>query len=405
MEVKQISELLNAVVKQAYGEEAPTITDYTGIVAMGNYVLNSTTSTDVFLNTLVDRIGYTIFDSRAYRGRNWDIIRHAFEYGCILQKIHVQPMEAVDAPQWDLKADEFVNQYLITKPTVNQKLFNGLTVWEVDVTIPDNTLKTAFTSFETMAAFIDAIFLAISNSLEVELERYGAIAVNNFIAEKIHAQKTGVQGIHCINLLEEYKKEMSGGSAPMITAAEALHNLEFLKWATRQINLYVDRFTTMSKLFNVEGFARFTPREYVRVKMLADFTTAAAYYLQSDTFHNDLVTLPNYTEIGFWQGSGENYSFADTSKINVVTSEGNTVNQDGVVAFISDIEAIGMMYEDRRIRSVRNERGEYTNYFNKADIRYYNDLSENGLVFVISDNSVNPVALSATTAKKVSAAK
>lgn len=397
MDVKQISSLLNDVVKQAYGDGAPTVTDYTGLIAMGNYVLNSSTSTDVFLNTLVDRIGYTIFDSRAYRGRNWDIIRHAFEYGCILQKIHVQPMEAVDAPQWDLKAGESVNQYLITKPTVTQKLFNGLTVWEVDVTIPDNTLKTAFTSFETMAAFIDAIFLAIQNSLEFELERYGAIAVNNFIAEKIWAQKNGTKGIHCINLLTEYNKE----ATEKLAANVALTKLDFLKFAVRLINMYVNRFAEMSELFNVESYARFTPREYLRVKMLTDFTSAVGYYLQSDTFHNDLVTLPNYTEISYWQGSGEKYEFSDTSTINVVTSEGHTVNQSGVVAFISDIEAIGMMYEDRRVRSVRNERGEYTNYFNKADIRYYNDLSENGLVFVISDEDVNPVAL--TTKKAVKA--
>lgn len=400
MEVKQIASLLNDVVKQAYGEGAPTTTDYTGLIAMGDYVLSSTTSTDVFLNTLVDRIGYTIFDSRSYRGRNWDIIRHAFEYGAILQKIHVEPMEAVDAPQWSLTAGESVNQYLITKPSVNQKLFNGLTVWEVDVTIPDSTLRTAFTNFEAMAAFIDAIFMAISNSLEVELERYGAIAVNNFIAEKINAQKTGADGIHCINLLTEYNAATSN----TLTAENALRDMDFLKWATRQINLYIDRFAIMSKLFNVDGFARFTPREYVRVKMLADFTTAAAYYLQSDTFHNDLTALPLYSEVAYWQGSGETYSYADASTIDVVTSDGHTIKQDGVVAFISDVEAIGMMYEDRRVRSVRNERGEYTNYFNKADIRYYNDLSENGLVFVVSDTPIT-ARLSAPTAKKVAVTK
>lgn len=396
MEVKQISSILNEVVKQAYGESAPTATDYTGLIAMGDYVLNSTTSTDVFLNTLVDRIGYTIFDSRAYKGRNWDIIRHAFEYGAILQKIHVQPQEATDAPQWELEEGQFVNQYVITKPAVNQKLFSGLTVWEVDVTIPDSTLRTAFTSYEAMSSFIDSIFTAISNSLEVELERYGAMAVNNFIAEKIHAQKTGVSGIHCINLLTEYNTATSS----TLTAANALRDKEFMRWSTRLINMYMDRFTQMSSLFNVEKYARFTPREYLRVKMLSDFTTAATAYLQSDTYHNELVSLPYYTEIGYWQGSGETYSFDDVSTINITTSSGNVVNQKGVVAFISDIEAIGMMYDDRRVRSVRNERGEYTNYFNKADIKYYNDLSENGLVFIIDDTPLTASIAATSTAKR-----
>lgn len=395
MEVKQISAILNDVVKQAYGETALNATDLTGLIAMGDYVLNSTTSTDVFLNALVDRIGYTIFDSRPYRARNWDIIRHAFEYGAILQKIHVQPLEAVDAPQWDLEAGESVDQYVITKPTVNQKLFAGLTVWEVDVTIPDKTLRTAFISFESMSAFIDSIFTAISNSLEVELERYGALAVNNFIAEKIWAQTNGTTGIHCINLLTEYNTATGNN----VAANDALMNAEFMRWAIRQINLYCDRFAQMSSLFNVENYARFTPREYMRVKMLSDFTTAAAYFMQSDTFHNNLVELPYYTEIGYWQGSGTDYSFANTSTVNITTSSGHAVNQSGVIGFISDIEAIGMMYDDRRVRSVRNERGEYTNYFNKADIRYYNDLSENGLVFIISDTPLTSALNAAPTVK------
>ena len=56
---------------------------------------------------------------------------------------------------------------------------------------------------------------------------------------------------------------------------------------------------------------------------------------------------------------------------------------------LNDVEAIGMTIDNRRLRtSPPNGRGEYTNYFSKADIRYYNDMSENGLVFTVTDNPV-----------------
>lgn len=387
MQVTQISNFVNEVSKQAYGETAVQATDLTGLIAMGNAVLSSDTSTDVFLRSLLDRVGRTIINMRAYHRDDLDILMNTFDYGCIMQKITVLPMDAVEAPQWSLTAGEAVDQYIITKPNVQQKLFDGLTVWEMDITIPDYQLKTAFLSFEQMAAFIDSIFMAMQNSLEVQLERVGAMAVANFIGEKIYAQTqtTTQNGIHCIHLLQTYNSEMSAS----LTAAQAMHNLEFLKWSTRKINLFVDRFRKMSKLFNTQGFARFTPREDLRVTMLADFTTAAAYYLQSDTFHNDLTTLPRYREVPYWQGSGQEYSFGETSLIDITTSDGHAVKQDGVVCLLSDVEAIGMMVDNRRLRtSPPNGRGEYTNYFNKADIRYYNDMSENGLVFTVTDNPV-----------------
>lgn len=389
MKVEQIYTLVNEVCAQALGENAVEATDLTGLVAMGDAVLSSETSVDAFNKTLVDRIGRIVISSRAYNREGIDIMMNTFEYGCIMQKITVQPMDAVEAPQWSLTAGQSVEQYTIVKADVKQKLFDGLTAWEIDITIPDMQLKSAFTSPEAMAAFIDSIFTAMSNSLELQLERTSEMAVANFIAEKIYAQAQSTNdGIHAVHLLQAYNAE----SGKSLKAAEALRDLDFYKYASRQINLFIDRFRKMSKLFNVDKFARFTPRDLVRVTMLADFTTGADYYLQSDTFHDELTALPLYREIPFWQGSGTDYTYANTSTIDITTSDGHEVKQDGVICLINDIEAIGMTCDNRRVRSSPpNGRGEYTNYFSKADIRYYNDLSENAIVFTVTDE---PFAIS-----------
>ena len=61
------------------------------------------------------------------------------------------------------------------------------------------------------------------------------------------------------------------------------------------------------------------------------------------------------------------------------------ITQTGIVALLTDIEALGMMVDYKRTRSVRNERGEYTNYFYKTDERTFVDMSENALVFLVAD--------------------
>lgn len=381
MEVKQVYEFINSVSKQAFGKTAVTATDLTGLISMGDFVLNSDSTRDAFMNVLVDRIGKTVSGVRPYKRNQKSIIRNTFEFGAILQKINVDIFEAKKSETWELEDGATLGTWELSKPKAKQKLFGDRTAWQCDVSIPDIQIKSAFLNAEGMAAFISAIFVMMENSLEVQLEQYENMAYCNFIAEKIHYQATAGTGIHVVYLVQDYNSRFG----KTITAANAFADQDFLKYSTQQVNLWLSRFEKMSKLFNTEEFARFTPRSEARLTMLSTFASAADSYLQSDTFHNEYVKLPYYTEIPYWQGSGQEYAAGEISTIDITTSSGNVVKQDGVIALISDIEAIGMVCDNRRTTSARDNNHEITTYFNKADIKYYNDMSENGLVFVVTD--------------------
>jgi hypothetical protein len=401
MTVNQIQDLVNQVYNQAIGNSEIAANDLTGLIAMGNSVLSSTTNVDAFTNTLLDRIGKTIIQNRAYAPEVLDVVMDTFTFGAIMQKIYVAPIPATEAPQFDLTNGESVDQYVIAKPTVKQKLFTGRNVWQCDVTIPDYQLESAFTSFEEMSAFIDAIFLAVQNSMSAKIEAMARTAYANYIAEKIfYSTTTDASGVHVINLLQNYNTATSS----TLTAAQALRDLDFLKYASRQILLFTKRMRTMSELFNTEQYVHHTPGEDLRVTMLADFTTAVDSYLEADTFHNEMVALPHYREVSYWQGSGKSFAYDDVSAVNVITSSGNTVSQTGVVALINDIEAIGMMVDNRRTKSAYNANGEYTNYFNKADMMYFNDMSENGIVFTVADTVFTPAETVQTRTKSTTKA-
>lgn len=382
MDVKQVYEFVNSISKQAYGDEGITATDLTGLVEMGKLVLASDKTREPWLNTLVDRIGKTIISMRTYTPRDKGIIKNTFEWGAIMQKIYVEPLEAEENPTWTPEDNATVGTYNIAKAKARQKLFGNRTTWEVDLTIPNRQLKSAFLSESAMAAFIDACFMAVENSIAVQSERYAAMAINNFIGEKINAYKNSTDGIHVVNLLQKYNQERGAE----LTAGKALYDLDFLKFFTQEIALTLDYMRNMSKLFNTEGYLRHTPRDLARVSILSSVANSAKMWLQSDTFNAEMVALPYYTEVDYWQGSGQEFGFAETSKIDITTSDGNVIQQDGVIALINDIEAIGMLVEDRRTESDYFAKTETTTYFNKVDAQYYNDLSENGVVFILSDN-------------------
>lgn len=378
MTVTQVYNIINDVSSQMYGDSAVKVTDLTGMISLGNDILSSETTKDNFLNVLVDRIGKTIISQRAYSAEVNALINDAFTFGAILQKLYVAPVKASESSTWDLTNGGTVDQYVITKPTVKQKLFNKRNTWEVDITIPDFQLSSAFSSATEMATFIDAIFLAIRNSQEVYLAGMSEMCYCNMVGEQVvNTELNG--GNTVIDLLADYNTLFSKN----LTTDTALHDTDFLKYASMTISLYLKKIGKMSTVFNAEKYARFTPKDKCRVIMLADFTSACTSYLQANTYHDEMVALPKYTEVSYWQGIGSKTKFSETSKIAVVTASGHTLIQDNVVCIMCDEEAIGLTYDNRRSKSAYNSKGEYTNFFEKADMGYFNDLSENCIIFTI----------------------
>ena len=385
MKVTQIYDFLNSLTEEVLGKTDLAVKNLTDMISMGDEVLSSDKTTDKFVNVLVDRISKTIISNKPYSASVKKFMVDSFTFGAILQKIYVEPMKSSKSDTWDLQNEKSVDQYVISKPTVKQKLFSGITTWDVKVTIPDVQLRSAFNNETSMATFIDAIFTAMLNSIELRIESMVNMTICNFMANKIAHYKTAEGGsLGVVNLLTEYNTLK--GLETQLTAEVALRDSDFLKYASDTINKYIKRMERMSTLFNDEEYQRFTTADRLRVILHLDFESAFTTFLESDTFHNELVKLPLHDTVPYWQGSGKDYSFAESSYIGLTTSNGKyTVEQTGIVGLIADVESIGVTIYDRRTKSAYNAGGEYTNYFNKADIGYYNDMSENGVVFIIAD--------------------
>lgn len=378
--VTQVYTLVNNVAKMALGQEAISVCDVSSLVALGDTVLSSDRNTDVFMNTLVDRIGRTVFSVRNYTASYPDVVKHPFEFGCIVQKIYVDLPESKVNNAWEIGKNEYVPTYApVVKPTVKQKLFNGISTWEIDITIPDDILKTAFTNATAMAVMVQAIFTAIDNKMELDLENMVNLTRASFIARKIKGGKP----CGAINLLTEYNTETNAS----LTVSSCLRNPDFLKWASMNISLWLNRMSRMSILFNEESYKRHTPKDDLVFTVLDNFASATSAFLESDTYHNELVKLPRYNTVPYWQGSGKDYDFESVSKIDVklnATDETST-SYTGVIAVAYDYEALGVTLNNKRETTERNNKDEYTNYYKKANMGYFNDMSENGIVFYIAN--------------------
>ena len=247
-------------------------------------------------------------------------------------------------------------------------------------------IKQSFTSAQEMNTFLSMLYNEVDKSLTVKVDALIMRTINSMIAESVYAQYgssplTGVGGTKAVNLLALYKAEVDATST--LTASTCLYNKDFLRFASAKIMLYSNRLEVISRLFNVGGKARFTPKEMQRIVLLDVLVTQSATYLDSDTFHNELVKLPNADVVAYFQGSGTNYSFGEVSKIDVKTPSGHDVSIDGVLGIIFDRDALGVSNTDRRVTTHYNAKAEFYNNFYKHDASFFNDLNENAVVFFV----------------------
>lgn len=387
MNVTQIYSVLNQINAEMYGDSAFEVVDLAGFVSMGDAVLGNVQSKDKFLNTLYDRIAKTVIRNLDLEIEYPSIMRDTIEYGAIIQKLSVNPRDAKTRVDWAVggyDADAVAGaMFSIDKPTVRQKFFSGINAWEIDTTIPDNLFKTAFTSPESMGAFITAIMQATEDSVIMSINNTNRFAVNNFIGEKLHS------GQNVIHLLTEY------GDATLDTIDKAIVDKGFLRFASKKIADVIRYMNVPSMLYNEEGAVRRTARDNMHVILNGDFASATKTYLESDTFHNELVALPYYTEVACWQAMGSTAdstasrsytapNLAYTSKLAVkIASDGTEISKAGIIGVIADREAIATTVFERETTADRLNRLSITQRTDKVNIGYLNDLSENGCVFVI----------------------
>lgn len=382
MTVEQIYNTLNSVTGQMVGFNAVAVTDVSTFYSLGNAVLSSSTDMDNFLNVLVDRIGKTVVRTLDVVLEFPGLLRNEFEFAAVLQKLDVQPFAAFEAKWAEVGDVGFTpDQFSISKPSVSQTLYKDACTWEIDCTIPDTLLKTAFTSAQAMDGFISGIFDMIEKSMTMQLNYVTRSAINGMIAEKIDLSSNSV-----VDLLTLYNADHTP-----ITAAEALESPDFMRWATRVINNYVEYLGNPSYLFNEGTKIRATQRDNMHIIFNQSWTSSFDVYLQSDVWHNELTKLPYYNTTPWWQGSGNTApTDADCMSIKVVTKNGDTVEADYVIGFLADREAIGIGLFDRFTAADRNNRQRYTNYTNGATIQNYIDLSENIVIFTLGAATVTP---------------
>lgn len=388
--VSQIYQLVNDAVSDFLGTTAVRAKDTSSFVDLGRTLAQIHSATnpydgyDSFYGALAARIAKTEIMVRLYEGSGRGVIADYIDFGAFVQRVYTDIPDAVENPVWSLSNGQ--NPPTITPHSpydvntvvnVSAMIFGKRGTWSIEILKPYKQIKEAFLSESAMMAFIDAIDLSIANSLAMEKESLENLAVATSIANCLQNGKA-------TNLLTAY----NSGAATPLTVANCMRSLDFLAFANKTIDNFRGYIKKPSRKYNTAGYVTFTPTDKAKLEVLTDFASASKFYLESNTYHDELVNMEGYSEVPYWQSPGTSgaFDFAEASKI-IVQNEGvdtDPVTGTGIIAFLRDEEQVKAYFGEVESWSLPNPRDRSTIHGEQAETGYAVDPHLNAWVFYIA---------------------
>lgn len=394
----QLSTVLTAITNQATGVNNITPLDTGSFVSVAQTALK--TGYDPLTTAISQVLSKTIFSVRPYTRKFKGLNVSNQRYGNHVRKLLTIDKPFEDDDRFKLADGESIDQYRVNKPKVLQTNFYGAEIYQKSLTIFKDQLDCAFSSPDEFASFISMIMQNASDMIEQAHEETARATINNLISGiytmegtsgDVAAKANG--GRRSINLLVLYN-QMNGGALKVEDVFKAANFEGFVKFAFSTINTIADLMTDRNTLFSSQltdyTVIRHTPKDRMKFYLFTDLVNKINSEVYSTVFNPDFLKLVDFERVNFWQ-SALNPSTINT-KPSVLKKDGTVVladtptNISNVFGVLFDEEAAGYTTVNEWSQpSPFNARGGYYNQFWHFTDRYWNDFTENAVIFYIED--------------------
>lgn len=377
--------ILNEIVNQATGAQK------SGAIATADFTSVATTALglgiDPLLNAISQVLSRTIFSIRPYSRKFKGLYQDNMTFGNHVRKLNIADSAWDKDDRYDLEDGESVDDQAVKIPKVLQTNFYGQNVYQRQVTLFRDQLNVALQNEQEFQRFVTMIMTNASDLIEQAHEATARMTLVNFIGGKIKGDTDNV-----IRLVTKYNN-VAGTSLTADTVKQPENFVPFMKWATGYIKTVSDWMTERTQKFhiNVTGkkISRHTPYNKQKLYLYSEELNNIDATVMSSIFNDSYLKMADHEKVGFWQniddpdGINVKASYMDASGDVVSDAEGTATSN--IFGVLFDEEAVGITtYGEWSAPSPFNARGGYSNIFWHFNDKYYNDFTENGVVFLLN---------------------
>lgn len=386
MTLEQSSALFTAIYNQATGSAAQAPVNTAQFVTMAQTALK--TGWDPLITAISQVLSRTIFSIRPYYRK-----LRVLEADEILYGNHVRKLNMIDGPieddeRCDLVDGQSVDMYKVQKPKVVQTNFYGANVWQKHITRYRDQLNVAMEGPAQFGQFVTMLMQNMQDTIETVHENTARFTLSNLIGGTILSNRY-------IDLLAEYNTA-TGQTLTEEQAKQPNYFPDFARFIFAYLKTVSRAMTDRTALYHTNltaatpvggNIMRHTPVEDQRLVTYAPFFDRVDANVLSTTFNDDdYLRLMEHEEVSFWNNPQDptvieiTASYTDTDG----TIKTGAVNTDKVLMVLFDREAAGYTVGSTWMDATPfNVAGGYTNIYAHFTDRYWNDNTENCVVFGI----------------------
>lgn len=376
--------ILNEIVSQATGAKT------TDAIATADFTSVATTALGLGINPLLSAISQvlsrTIFSIRPYSRKFKGLYQDNMTFGNHVRKLNIADSVWDKDDRYDLKDGQSVDDQAVKIPKVLQTNFYGQNIYQRQITLFKDQLNVALQNEQEFQRFVTMIMTNASDLIEQAHEATARMTLANFIGGKVKGDTDNV-----IHLVTKYN-DVAGTSLTTDTVKQPENFVPFMKWVTGYIKTVSDWMSERTQKFhiNVTGkeISRHTPYNKQKLYLYSEELNNIDATVMSSIFNDSYLKMADHEKVGFWQnidapdGIHVKASYMNASGDVVSDTEGTAISN--IFGVLFDEEAVGITtYGEWSAPSPFNARGGYSNIFWHFNDRYYNDFTENGVVFLL----------------------
>lgn len=376
--------ILNDIVSQATGKTDITSVSTADFVSVANTAIGI--STDQLLDAITQTLSRTIFSIRPYSRKFKGLYMDTFRFGNHTRKLNIADSDWDKDMRYDLINGNSVDDQIVRKPTVLQTNFYGQNIFSKQITIFKDQLNVALSNEDEFQRFIIMVMTNASDLIEQAHESTARMTLANFIGGKVKGDADNV-----IHLVTKYNG-VAGTTLTSDTVKQPENFVPFMKWASGYIKTVSDWMTERTLKFhiNVTGkeISRHTPYSKQKLYLYSEELNNIDATVMSSIFNDQYLKMADHEKVGFWQSidnpDGINVKASYMNAEGSVVSDTEGTATSNIFGVLFDEEAVGITtYGEWSAPSPFNARGGYSNIFWHFNDRYFNDFTENGVVFLL----------------------
>lgn len=379
----QVSTLLNEIMEQATGTSGLAPTNMNEFVTVGQKVLK--TGYDNTLNAISQVLTKTMFSVRPYEAKFKGLTVSNQRFGNITRKLSIADRDFEDDERQLTVEGEAIDQYTVKKPNILELNFYGSNVWQDHYTVYKDQLDRAFNNPTELANLLSMVVSNLNDRMEQSRENLARGTVANYIAGKI----TSANGV--VNLITEYNAK-TGLTLTKLDIYKPENYKDFMQWVNSRIETLAKQMSERTQKFHInivgKEIKRHTPRNKMKMYLLADEKYGIESRVLADTFHDTYMKLADNETVTFWQAIDTPDSI-DAKTIYLGTdgtliTSAEAVQESDILGLMFDEEAMGVTYVNQWLMATPfNAAGGYTNFWMHETKRYWTDYTENGIILLL----------------------